>query len=108
MPSKRILVIAESINIDDSSGSKANVALIRSLNHAGCELFILHYTRIDIQLDGLECRSIPENRSSLIFFLVGFNERFNIGLAGTWQNNSNRNLALVLLFSMMLKALKEN
>ncbi|WPY97901.1 UDP-glycosyltransferase [Christiangramia sp. OXR-203] len=75
MPSKRILVIAESINIDDSSGSKANVALIRSLNHAGCELFILHYTRIDIQLDGLECRSIPENRSSLIFFLSRFQRK---------------------------------
>ena len=69
MPPKRILVVAESINVNDSSGSKANVALIRNFKQAGYELLVLHYTRINIQLDGIECRGISENRSSLSFFL---------------------------------------
>ena len=69
MPPKRILVVAESININDSSGSKANVALIRNLQRAGYELLVLHYTRKNIRLDGIKCRSISENRSSLSFFL---------------------------------------
>ena len=34
MPPKRILVVAESINVDDSSGSKANVAIIHNLKKA--------------------------------------------------------------------------
>ena len=69
MPSRRILVVAESINVDDSSGSKANVALIRNLKKVGYELLVLHYTRRDIKLDGIECLSVPENRFSLNFFL---------------------------------------
>ena len=69
MPIQKILVIAESIDVDDSSGSKANVALIQNLKKAGFDLQVLHYTRKDIQLDGVMCLNIPENRSSMYFFL---------------------------------------
>lgn len=66
---KKILVVVESIDVDDSSGSKANVALIKNLNKAGFEVQVYHYTRKDIQLAGISCHSIKENRRSLLFFL---------------------------------------
>ena len=67
--SKKILIIAESIDIEDSSGSKANVALIRNLKKAGYDLRVYHYTRKEIQIEGIACFSIEENRRSLLFFL---------------------------------------
>ena len=66
---RKILVIAESIDVEDSSGSKANVALINNLHKAGFVLLICHYTRKKIQLEGIECISLKENRKSLLFFL---------------------------------------
>ena len=70
MPSqKTILIIVESIDVEDSSGSKANVALIKNLKEAGYDLQVYHYTRKEIQLSGISCHKIKENRSSLLFFL---------------------------------------
>lgn len=66
---KKILIIAESIDVEDSSGSKANVALIKNLKKAGYHLKVYHYTRKDIQIEGIECISIDEDRRSLFFFL---------------------------------------
>lgn len=66
---KKILVLVESIDVDDSSGSKANVALIKNLHKAGFEVQVYHYTRKDIQLAGISCHTIKENRRSLLFFL---------------------------------------
>ncbi len=75
MSPKRILVIAESINVDDSSGSKANVALIHNLNKAGYDLLVLHYTRKEVKLEGIETRNIKENRTSFNFFLSRFQRK---------------------------------
>ncbi len=70
MPTQnKILVVVESIDVEDSSGSKANVALIRNLHKAGFEVLVYHYTRKEIQLPGLFCVSIKENRRSALFFL---------------------------------------
>lgn len=69
MSNKRILIIVESIDLEGSSGAKANVALIQNLHKAGFDLFVLHYTRKDIQLEGIKCIAIPEKRISLHFFL---------------------------------------
>ena len=65
----RILIVVESIDVDDSSGSKANVALIKNLQKAGFNLQVYHYTRKNIALAGIKCISIKENRRSLLFFL---------------------------------------
>lgn len=65
----KILVVAESIDLEDSSGTKGRVALIKNLHKAGFELLVYHYTRKDIQLDGIQCVVINENRGSLLFFL---------------------------------------
>ena len=72
---KKILVVVESIDVEDSSGSKANVALIQNLHKTGFEVLVYHYTRKDIQLPGMSCVAIKENRRSALFFLSRL-ERF--------------------------------
>lgn len=67
--SKKILIVVESINVDESSGAKGRVALINNLHKAGYELLVYHYTKKNIHLEGIKCISIPENRKSLLFFL---------------------------------------
>jgi len=66
---KKILVVVESIDVEDSSGSKANVALIQNLHKAGFEVLVYHYTRKEIQLPGIACIVIKEKRRSALFFL---------------------------------------
>ncbi|MBC7845876.1 MAG: UDP-glycosyltransferase [Flavobacterium sp.] len=65
----KILVVVDSINIEDSSGSKANVALIHNLVEAGFEVLVYHYTLRDIQLPGVACFAIPEIKYSPLYFL---------------------------------------
>ena len=65
----KILVVVESIDVDDSSGSKANMALINNLSKAGFEVEVYHYTRKDIKIDGISTQAIKENRTSPLFFL---------------------------------------
>lgn len=65
----KILVVVDSINIEDSSGSKANVALINNLVEAGFEVLVYHYTLRDIQLQGASCYAIPEIKYSPLYFM---------------------------------------
>lgn len=65
----KILVVVDSINIEDSSGSKANVAIINNLAESGFELVVYHYTRKNIQLKGIDCRAIKEKKRSFYYFL---------------------------------------
>ena len=66
---QKILVVAESIDIEDSSGTKGRVALIKNLHKASFDVIVYHYTRKEIQLAGIPCVSIKENRQSLLFLL---------------------------------------
>lgn len=81
----KILVVVDSINIEDSSGSKANVALIHNLVKAGFEVLVYHYTLRNIQLQGVNCFAIPEIKYSPLYFLSRFQRVF--------QRNFNVNLA---------------
>ncbi|WP_338646038.1 UDP-glycosyltransferase [Flavobacterium sp. KS-LB2] len=72
----KILVVVDSINIEDSSGSKANVALIHNLVEAGFEVLVYHYTLINIQLEGVNCIAIPEIKYSPLYFLSRFQRVF--------------------------------
>ncbi|MFV5694960.1 UDP-glycosyltransferase [Flavobacterium sp. LB3P122] len=65
----KILVVVDSINIEDSSGSKANVALINNLAEAGFEVLVYHYTLKNIQLSGVSSYVIPEIKYSCLYFL---------------------------------------
>jgi hypothetical protein len=81
----KILVIVDSINIEDSSGSKANVALIYNLVNAGFEVVVYHYTLTNIQLAGITCFAIPEIKFSPLYFLSRLQRIF--------QRNTTINLA---------------
>lgn len=65
----KILVVVDSINVDDSSGSKANVALIANLIQAKFEVKVYHYTQKKIHLPAVECISIPEKKWNGMYLL---------------------------------------
>ncbi|MES2544079.1 MAG: UDP-glycosyltransferase [Bacteroidota bacterium] len=65
----KIIVIVDSIDINDSSGSKMNVALIENLNHSGYEVTVYHYTHKNIQLENIKCISIKEIKWSANYIL---------------------------------------
>lgn len=71
----KIAIIVESIDVDDSSGSKANVALIQNLNNIGHQVEVYHYTRKQIELKGVECYLIKEKKGFL-YFLSRFQRVF--------------------------------
>lgn len=66
---KHILVIVESIDVNDSSASKGRVSLIKNLVEIGLKLTVLHYTRKEIYIEGVTCKAVPENRTSFLFLL---------------------------------------
>ncbi|HCE54164.1 MAG TPA: UDP-glycosyltransferase [Lutibacter sp.] len=66
---KKILVVVDSIDVDDSSGSKANVALILNLREAGFEVMVYHYTQKEIHLLDIKCFLIPENKGPGMYLL---------------------------------------
>jgi len=66
---KKIGVVVDSINVNDSSGSKANVAFILNLNKAGFEVKVFHYTQKEIQLPNIECVAIPEKKLNGLYVL---------------------------------------
>jgi len=74
---KKILIVVDSIDIEDSSGSKANVALIKNLNKAGFELFVYHFTRKNIQLKDIQTFEIPEIKWNALYFLSRFQRVFS-------------------------------
>ena len=65
----RILVVSESINVEDSSGSKVNVSMIKNLFAAGYQVKVLHYTRKPISIEGIDCVEIKERKRSINYFL---------------------------------------
>lgn len=77
---KKIFVVAESIDVEDSSGSKANVALILNLKDAGFEVLVYHYTRKDIHLSGVECVAIKEKKLNPLFLLSRVQRKIQHGL----------------------------
>lgn len=81
----KILVVVDSINIEDSSGSKANVALINNLAAAGFDVLVYHYTLKDIKLEGIQSFAIPEIKFSPLFILSRIQRVI--------QRNSSINLA---------------
>lgn len=64
-----IIVVVDSINIEDSSGAKANVALIQNLKKSGFKVLVYHYSRKEIHLEGITCVAIKEIKLSFMYFL---------------------------------------
>ena len=65
----KILVVVESLDVNDSSATKGRVALIKNLKACGYELKVYHYTRRDIALQGIDCVSIPEKKRTIWYWL---------------------------------------
>ena len=95
---KKILVVVESIDVEDSSGSKANVALIKNLQKAEFDLLVYHYTRKTILLKGITCVAIKENRRSFFFLLSRLERYFRY----FFKVNLNKHLEKVFGFSFTL------
>ncbi|MBZ9787841.1 UDP-glycosyltransferase [Psychroflexus sp. CAK57W] len=83
---KKILVLTDSIEVNDSSGAKANVALIKNIEKSGYKVVVLHYTRKKIELSGVNCISVEENKwnwyywaaKTIIVFTRVLNLRLNL------------------------------
>ncbi len=81
-------MVAESIDVEDSSGSKGRVALIQNLHKIGFEVKVYHYTRKEINLESISCRAIKEDRRSVFFYLSRIQRKL--------QHTFNWNLAKYL------------
>jgi len=64
---KNLLILAESIDPNDSSGTKGRVALINNLAKAGFQITVLHYTRRNISLKGIKTIMIKERKFNLYY-----------------------------------------
>lgn len=77
MKAKKILIVVDSIDVNDSSGAKVNFALIKNLHREGFELKVLHYSNKIIGINGISVQLIPENRKSLLFLIGRFFRLFD-------------------------------
>ncbi|QGK76879.1 UDP-glycosyltransferase [Flavobacterium sp. SLB02] len=107
----KILVVVDSINIEDSSGSKANVALIHNLAEAGFEVLVYHYTLKKISLVGVTCFAIPEIKYSPFYFLSRmqrvFSRSFKVNLAPFLEEMFGFSFTFFNDTNSIIKALKK-
>ena len=67
---KKILIITDTIQIDDSSGAKANVAFIENLESLKIyDIVVYHYSKKEILISGVKTVLIPEIKNSLFYIL---------------------------------------
>jgi glycosyltransferase involved in cell wall biosynthesis len=60
----KILIVADTLDQEKSSGAKGRIALIQGFIDQGYALKIWHYSRKDVLINGATVVSIPENKSS--------------------------------------------
>lgn len=64
---KHILALVESLDVNDSSGTKGRVALLQNMVAAGFQVTALHYTQKEISLSGIKTLTVPEGKSRYYF-----------------------------------------
>ncbi|WP_179346237.1 glycosyltransferase family protein [Winogradskyella ursingii] len=69
MRKELILIVSESIDVNDSSATKGRVALIKNLQQCGFNLMVYHYTRKNIEIEGVECIEIREKKWNIYYLL---------------------------------------
>jgi len=84
MPHK-ILIVTDSINPEDSSGSKANVAFIKSLVASDYSVTVIHYTQREIQIEGAACFLAEQRKSNLYYILGGIQRTVQRNLGVDWS-----------------------
>ncbi len=65
----RILVVVDSINVNDSSGSRANVAIIQNLRDSGFQVTVIHSSYQEIAIEGVETFSVGELKTDVNYWL---------------------------------------
>jgi len=83
--SKKLLIVTDSINHEDSSGSKANVAFIKSLVVSGYEVIVIHYTQREIQIEGATCLLAKQRKNNLFYILGGIQRTVQRNLDVNWS-----------------------
>ena len=108
---KKILIVVDSINIEDSSGSKANVALIQNLVAAGFEVMVYHYTLKNIELKDVNCIAIPEIKFSPLYILSRIqrvlSRKLNINFASFLEKKFGFSFTFFNDTNSIVKALKK-
>ncbi|CAA9203680.1 hypothetical protein FLA105534_04860 [Flavobacterium bizetiae] len=108
----KILIVVDSINIEDSSGSKANVALINNLKEAGFDILVYHYTLKSIYLKEINTIAIPEIKASIMYFLSRFqrvlNRKFKINLGVFFEKRLGFSFTFFNDTNSIVKTLKKN
>ena len=69
---KTLFIVVESLDINKSSGAKANFALIKNLVSLGYKMRVIHYSRKDIEIGGVKLVKIEEKKFSLLYFFSRF------------------------------------
>lgn len=64
---KHILALVESLDVNDSSGTKGRVALLQNMVTAGCKVTALHYTQKEIALPGITTIQVKEGKTRFYF-----------------------------------------
>lgn len=97
--------------MEDSSGSKANVAIINNLVASGFDVIVYHYTLKNIQLKGPTCYAIPEIKYSPFYFLSRMQRllarNFNIDISSFLQGIFGFSFTFFNDCNSILKALKK-
>ncbi|AWI25659.1 glycosyltransferase family protein [Flavobacterium pallidum] len=109
---RKILIVTDSIDIEDSSGSKANVALIHNLAAAGYDIEVYHYTLREISLKDVKTHAIKEIKYSPLYFLSRIqrvlSRRFNIEMSHFLQGIFGFSFTFFNDAHSIVKALKNN
>lgn len=107
----KILIVVDSIDIEDSSGSKANVALINNLYEAGFDILVYHYTRKEIELKDIKSFNIPEIKFSGFYFLSRslrvINRNLKINFAPFFEKKFGFSFTFFNDSNSIIKALKK-
>ncbi|PHQ28653.1 glycosyltransferase family protein [Leeuwenhoekiella nanhaiensis] len=82
---KSILIVTDSINTADSSGSKANVAFIKSLVASDYAVTVIHYTQREIQIEGATCILAEQRKSNLYYIFGGIQRTVQRNLGVDWS-----------------------
>ena len=87
---RKILVLAETLNVDGSSAGKCNVALVQSLLKANFDLKVFHYSGVSVSLQDINTIPIAEKKFNLLFVLSRFqrllNRWFSINIGNTIES----------------------
>jgi len=77
--------VTDSINAEDSSGSKANVAFIKSLVASDYAVTVIHYTQREIQIEGAICILAEQRKNNLYYIFGGIQRTVQRNLGVDWS-----------------------